>query len=73
MKKPILFVALIYTCIVAVIVFAAFIFFSLFGCGELPQIQQTTTTQTKVIRLVQVDKDSTRKIFPDYKRVKIKQ
>lgn len=73
MRKPELFLLLIYICILPFIAFAAFMIFSLVGCGELPQTQQTMTTQTKVIRLVGVDKDSTRKIFPDYKRVKIKQ
>jgi len=73
MRKPELFLLLIYICILPFIAFAAFMIFSLVGCGEIPATQQTTTKQkTELIRVVQVDKDGSTTISKTQK-VNVKQ
>lgn len=63
---------IIYFSIIALIGLAAFILFSINGCGEIPATQQTTKTETRFIRIVQVDKDGSSTVSKTQK-IKVKQ
>lgn len=72
-NKPLFTVLIAYVSIIATILIAAIVLNTLFGCGEIPQIQQTTTVnKTKLIRIVQVDKDGS-KTISEVKKIDYKQ
>lgn len=72
-NKPLLTVLIAYVSIIATILIAAIVLNTLFGCGEIPQIQQTNTaSKTKFVRVVQVDKDG-QKTISEVKKINYKQ